>query len=95
MESGSEVSGSGGQESLNLNNAAVMSLTLVPATFFAAIIAIVSLRWSLVVPCIVVAYFWWLTVTQRWLAEAMGKDAQNMNSRAKQLGMIPDNMLES
>lgn len=41
-----------------------------PAIFSAAIIAIVSLRWSFWVPCIVMLFYAWFTVTQRrWIEQ--------------------------
>lgn len=56
-----------------MNNVVVMTMAFMPATCFAAMIAIASLRWSLIVPCVVVGYFGWLTVTQRkWLNEILG-----------------------
>lgn len=49
-----------------------------PAIFSAAIIAIVSLRWSFMIPTIVIFFYAWFTVTQRrWIEEQQQQRVNN------------------
>lgn len=63
-------------------NVAIINMTFI-AAFFVSMIAIVSLRWSFLVPCVIFVYFGWLNVTQReWLAEMFGHDANGSPTRS-------------
>lgn len=99
MASSSDLALTGGdREDSSVNRVAVMSMTLMPITVFAAVVAIALVRWSVVVPCLIFFFLGWSMVTQRdWVKETSGysNEGDERPSRPGIIGQVSEKMLQS